>query len=60
MFRFKLARDLGMTVHELGARMSAQEETEWAIVYRLEFEAKQEAEMDQQLMSRHSAREQSR
>ena len=49
-----------MTVGELGARMSAAEEVEWAIFYRLEHEARQEAEMDQLLINRHAARERRR
>ena len=45
-----------MTVEELGARMSAREELEWAIVYKLEREAQEEDEMDRQLMQRHAQR----
>ena len=45
-----------MTVEELGARLSAREELEWAILYKLEREAQEEAEMDRQLMQRHAQR----
>lgn len=33
---FNLARELGMTVAELGERMSSRELTEWIALYKIE------------------------
>lgn len=33
---FNLARELGMTVGELGERMSSREFTEWIALYKIE------------------------
>ena len=39
-WRFRLARDLGMTVGELDRRMTRREMTEWIAFYR--YEARQQ------------------
>lgn len=45
-----------MTVGELEERMSHREFSEWALVYKIEHEQRQEAEMDAQLVARHRGR----
>ncbi len=42
-FYFRLARDLGMTVGELLARMSSDELTEWIALYRIEHSEREQA-----------------
>jgi hypothetical protein len=43
-FYFELARELGMTVAELLARISSRELTEWAVLYRIEAEEREAEE----------------
>jgi len=41
---FRVARDIGCTVAELGKRMSSRELSEWIALYKLEYEERLQAE----------------
>ena len=48
LFTFRLARDLGMTVAELGRRMSYHEFVAWSAFYDAEAELAEKARRQQQ------------
>ena len=43
---FRIAREIGCTVRELGSRMSSRELSEWIAVYILEAEEEQQRELE--------------
>ena len=55
MFRVKLSRELGITVAELGARMSHREMVLHMVYDKLRREAEEEAALDARLSRDHAA-----